>query len=144
MTGLAPYLAWWAAAAPDSGSGGLDATPIVVALIAATAASVPGILAWRASSRANATSDRKVDAEAFDRAAALYDKALAAAERETERLRSQVERINAQLAQEMDVSNVLRNQVRTLESQVRTLESLVAELRSVRAGAAGGEAAGPA
>ena len=100
MTGLAPYLAWWAAAAPDSGSGGLDATPIVVALIAATAASVPGILAWRASSRANATSDRKVDAEAFDRAAALYDKALAAAERETERLRSQVERINAQLAQE--------------------------------------------
>ncbi len=102
---------------------------VLVALVSLFGSVAAAYLSYRASSHANAVSAKKVDAEAFDRAAALYDKALQAAERETERMRSQVDRINQQLAQEQDVSNLLRNQIRALQGQVDSLEGIVAQLR---------------
>lgn len=115
-----------------------SAVTVTVAVIALIGTVTGTVLSYRAASRANAISARKVDSEAYDRAAIFYDKLLASADRELTRLRGQVDglhnqfdRVNNQLNQEQDVSNVLREQVRALQLQVRTLESTVLALREL-------------
>lgn len=111
---------------------------ILVALVALTGSGFATVLSYRASGRANAIQEKKLDTEAYDRATGFYDRLLATADRELERLRGQVDRlydqlqrVNTQLAQEADVSNVLRNQVRALQTQVESMETTMVALRGV-------------
>ncbi len=122
-------------------------TSILVALVAGVPSVAAALFAYRSSAqatRAKAETDAevnriaatKVDAEAFERSQALYEKVLAAAEKEVGRLQSQVDRlhdqldrVNDQLAREQDVSNTLRNHVRTLQAQVTTMEQTLTALR---------------
>lgn len=102
---------------------------IVIAAVSAVGSGFAAYLAYRASSRANDIGEKKVDAEAYDRSHAFYEKLLGQADTQLERLRVQVERLNDQLAKEQDVSNLLRNHVRTLQSQVDSMEGTMQQLR---------------
>jgi small-conductance mechanosensitive channel len=115
--------------AQDTG-GGFDPTPLLVAVLAGFLGSVPGVLAYRASTKANAQTERKVDGEAYERAQQFWEKQLGAADLQLERVRSQLDRISDQLSKEQDISNYLRDQIRVLQGQVRILEDLVAELQN--------------
>lgn len=94
----------------------------MAAVAAAFAAIVTAALSFRAATRANATSDRKVDLEEFRDAQQRYKEMLAEADRHVERVRAQLERVQDQLAREQDVSNALRNEIRALQGQVDLLE----------------------
>lgn len=72
----------------------------------------------------------KVDAEAFNRAKAIYEDALAQLERQLDRVQVQFERLNEQLAKEQDSSFAMRNQIRTLQAQIALLERTVSALRT--------------
>lgn len=95
---------------------------VIAAVIAALAALGGAWLTYRASSRANKTNDRKVDLDEFKEAQAWYKERLAEADRHLERIRAQLDRVNDQLAREQDVSNALRNELRSLQGQVDLLE----------------------
>lgn len=100
-----------------------------VALVALVGSLAGALLSYRASTRANAIDAKKVDAEAYVRAAAIYEKALSAAEAELARMHSQTERVALQLESESDVSNALRGEVRIFRTRVDELERLVSTLR---------------
>jgi septal ring factor EnvC (AmiA/AmiB activator) len=116
---------------------------IVAAVVGGVPAIVAAWFAYRASSNANAQTEEtnriaatKVDAEAYSRSQAFYEKLLTEADKHIDRLRSQVERLNdeldrvgAQAAQERDVANALRDQVRSLTRQVGAMEGTLAEMR---------------
>lgn len=126
----------------------MDATAVTVAALAGVPALAAAWYTYRASTRAATAQaeaarmatnleSRKVDQEAYDRAQAIYEKALAEAEKQAERMqkqvdqmRGQVDRLNEQLAKEQDVSNSLRNQVRTLQVSVDSMESTMVQLRA--------------
>ncbi len=110
---------WLAAATTDESV--INPT-VIAAIVAALAAGLSAWLAYRSSSKANATNDRKVDMDEFKEAQAWYKERLAEADRHIERIRAQLDRVNDQLAREQDVSNVLRNEVRALQGQVDLLE----------------------
>lgn len=105
----------------------------VSAVIAAIAAISGAFLSYRAASGANRINSRKVDQEAYERAQAITDKVIDRLQGQADRLALQMETVNNRLAQEMDVSNVLRDQVRTLRAQVDDLTITVANLRAERA-----------
>jgi small-conductance mechanosensitive channel len=105
---------------------------VVAAVVAAIAAIVGGLLSYRASTRANNVSDRKVDLEEYRDAQARLQQIIVEQDRHNDRLRVQVDRTNAQMdllqqqvAREVDVSNALRNEVRALQGQIMLLEKLV-------------------
>ena len=116
---------------------------IVTAAVAGLPSVLAALFAYRSSSQANRVNaeaqrinERKVDAEAYDRSQAFYEKLLSEADRAVDRLRSQVDRLqeqldrtNNQLSNEQDVSNALRNHVRSLQAQVNGMEVTVATLR---------------
>ena len=108
----------------------MDANALTIAIIAALPGLAAAAFAYRASAQANRTADRKVDAEAYERSQAIYEKTLSQADQQIDRLRQQVERLNEQLASEQDLSNSLRNQVRSLQTSVATLETTLTNLRS--------------
>jgi peptidoglycan hydrolase CwlO-like protein len=114
----------------------LDST-VIIGFISMVGAMFSAYLAYRASSQANRTQDKKVDAEAFDRSQVFYEKLLAEADKAVERLRVQIERlqdqldrVNTQLSQEQDVSSLLRTHVRALQQQVNSMESTLGMLRT--------------
>lgn len=94
---------------------------LLVALISAAVALGGGYLSYRATTKANATSDRKVDLEEFRDQQNRYKEMLAEQDRMIERLRNQMDRVQDQLAREQDVSNALRNEVRALQVAIDTL-----------------------
>lgn len=116
-------------------------------LVAAGIGGVPAIVAawfaYRSSVRANQSTDEanriartKVDAEAYERSQAFYEKLLGEADKHLDRLRAQVDllsdqlnRVNQQLVSEQEVSATLRGQVRVLGAQVATMEGTIAEVR---------------
>lgn len=118
-------------------------TTVVAAATGGIPAVIAAIFAYKSSIRANAVTaetnrlaSTKVDAEAYERSQKFYESLLAEAEKHLERLRTQtdrlndqVDRLNAQLANEQDVSNVLRNQVRGLTTQIGSMEVTLNELR---------------
>ncbi|MEV0382435.1 hypothetical protein [Nonomuraea sp. NPDC050643] len=103
---------------------------VLAAIVAGLAAVVGAWFAYRASTKANQLADRKVDMEAYDRNIVYYEKLIANLEKDVERFRTSVDRVNAQLAQEQDVSNALRNQVRTMQAQLDLLERTLNEYRT--------------
>lgn len=125
----------------------MDPTTIVAAAVGGAPALVAAWFAYRASARANEQAAAqaeetnriaatKVDAEAYERSQLFYEKLLGEADKHLERLRTQVDRlqdqldrVNTQLANEQDVSNTLRNQVRILTTQVGSMEATVQILR---------------
>lgn len=114
----------------------MDAS-IITAGIAAVAAVAGAGFAYRASAQANRITDKKVDAEAFERSRQIYEKALADADKQLDRLRAQQDRmvdqltkVNEQLAKEQDLSSTLRAQIRALEIQMETMQEIVATLRA--------------
>ncbi len=125
----------------------MDAT-LITAGVAAVPSMAAALFAYRSSmvaTKAKADADAevarlaqtKVDAEAFERSQSFYEKVMASAEKELARLQSQVDRlhdqlvrVNDQLAKEQDVSNALRNHVRTLQVQVTSMEETLGALRT--------------
>lgn len=71
----------------------------------------------------------KVDAEAFQRAKAIYEDALAQLEKQLDRMQRQFDTLNEQLAKEKDTSNALRAQIHSLQTQMQMLERTVAAYR---------------
>jgi chromosome segregation ATPase len=126
----------------------MDTSAIVLAVVAGVPSILAAAFAYRTSNQAtkakvkadedvNKLSTLKLDAEAFDRSQAFYDKVINAAEKEVDRLQGQIdrlhaqlERVNDQLAREQDVSNTLRNHLRTVQQQVVNMESTVNLLRA--------------
>lgn len=115
----------------------MDTTPILVASVAGLPAIVAAVFAYRSSAQANRASEKKVDAEVFERTQALYEKAIIGAEREIERLQqsqermaAQVERMQSQLTNEQDTAHRLRGQLAALQAQVQTMEGIISALRS--------------
>jgi chromosome segregation ATPase len=112
-------------------------TTILVAALSLLGSGLAALLSYRASTAANKVSEKKVDAEAYERSQQFYEKLLGEADKALDRLRGQVERlqdqldrVNGQLAQEQDVSNLLRNHVRSLQTQVNGMETAVSALRT--------------
>ena len=103
---------------------------VIIASISSLAAIAGGYFSFRASSQANRTAARKVDLEAFERSQTIYEKTIDRLQGQTDRLGAQVDAVNSRLAQEMDVSNALRDQIRTLRGQVDDLNATVANLRA--------------
>lgn len=109
---------------------------VVVAIISAVVAGAGGVLSYRAATKANRTSDRKVDLEehrdSIDRLKKIIDEQDAHQARLTQRHRAEMDLVNrqlddvqAQMSQQQKVERLLRSQVSTLEDQVRTLRRLV-------------------
>lgn len=96
-------------------------TAIAVSAIAAGMSILTALLTFRASTRANATNDRKVDLEEHREAIDRLKKIIEEQDRHVERVRQQLERVQDQLAKEQDVSSALRNQLRSLQIQVDEL-----------------------
>lgn len=107
----------------------MDNANIYVAIVAMVGSVSGAFLSYRASARANNIDASKVDAEAYVRAAALYEKALTTAEAESTRAHAQAERVALRFESETDVSESLRGEVRKLRAQVEELEHLVTALR---------------
>lgn len=110
---------------------------LVVGMGSAIAAIVSAILAYNSSKQANRTTEKKVDAEAFERSQQFYEKLLAEADKAVDRLRVQVERLQDQLdrvsnalSTEQGVSGILRTHVRALQQQVSNMESSIVALRT--------------
>jgi chromosome segregation ATPase len=130
----------------DSNGQGLtvDATTIIAAAIGGIPALLAAFFAYKSSTRAatitneaNRLAATKVDADAYERSQRFYESLLNEAEKhidrlraQTERLNDQVDKLNNQLANEQDVSNVLRNQVRALTTQVGSMDSTLNDLRN--------------
>jgi peptidoglycan hydrolase CwlO-like protein len=124
----------------------MDSTTVVVAAIGGIPAIIAAAFAYRSSVRAASTTEQanvraealaatKVDAEAYERSQHFYEKLLAESDKHLDRLRqqvdslnAQVDRVNARLAQEQDVSSVLREQVRALTTQVSSMGTTLAVL----------------
>jgi len=71
----------------------------------------------------------KVDAEAFERARAIYEAALEQLERQLSRVQEQFDRVNRQLGTEQATSHALRGEIKDLQRQVEALERTVEEHR---------------
>lgn len=113
----------------------MDAT-IAVAVIAATAAMASAFFTYQASTKATSVENKKVDQTAYDRAIDFYNRQLDDANKQIDRVTAQLDRMSLQLekmsiqlANEKDVSNTLRNQIKFLESQVEILKTTIADLR---------------
>lgn len=105
--------------------------PAVLAAIGAAGAAVVGAyLTYRSARQANTINSRKVDLEAFERSQTIYEKTIARLEAQGDRLVEQVEKVNNRLAVEQDISNTLRDQLRTLRTQVDDLNVTVNTLRT--------------
>lgn len=102
----------------------------ISALIAAASAIVCAVLVFRSSSRASKIEEKKVDQSAYDQAVSFYEKQLDRITVQFDRVNSQLDKVTTQLASEQDVSNVLRNQVRTLQSQVDGLNLIIVDLKT--------------
>lgn len=107
------------------------------AVVSGLVAVVGAVLTYRASAQANKISDKKVDAEAYDRAQGLYEKTLAQAERQLDQaekqigqLRETVNRLEVQVRDERDVSDRLRVEVSKLRRIVDTMERHMARMRA--------------
>jgi septal ring factor EnvC (AmiA/AmiB activator) len=125
------------AATPEPGAGGFNATPIVVATIAGIMGAIPGVLAWRASSKANALNSRKVDQDAYDKAVAFHSRLLDDANRQIDRVTghldrvtTQLDRVNEELAKEQSSNVILKGQIRALESTVQLLNDTINDLKA--------------
>ncbi len=104
---------------------------LIIAIIAAMASALTAILAFRSSSRANSTSDRKVDLEEHRDAIDRLKKIIEEQDRHVERVRLQLDRVQEQLAKEQDVSLVLRTQIRNLQDQIDELSRSRARLEEI-------------
>lgn len=87
------------------------------------------LLAFRASSQANKISNKKIDAEAYERSQSFYEKSLAQAEKDIERVRAQaekdIERVRAQA--ERDIER-LRTQVDRLQDQLTRVTAQLGQM----------------
>ncbi len=104
----------------------MDLTPLLTGIIGGVPAIVAAGFAYRSSAAANRVEHRKVDAEAYERAREEYEKLLDRLQQQIDRMQSNIDRLYAQLASEQDISNTLRNQLRTLMAQVAELEAMIA------------------
>lgn len=123
-----PDLGWVLAAGPGGGS---NTVALIVAVISGLVATIGAGMSYRASSRANASTDRKVDLEEYRDQQARYKDMIDTQEKYSDRLRTQIDRLNVQmdslqqqLARETDVSNALRDQIRALQGQVSLLQRM--------------------
>lgn len=94
---------------------------ILVAIVAALGSLGAAAMAFRSSSAANRSNDRKVDLEEHRDAIKYLREIIEEQDKHVERVRAQLERVQEQLVQEQDVSNALRIQVRQLQDQVDEL-----------------------
>ncbi|GII84611.1 hypothetical protein Ssi03_26010 [Sphaerisporangium siamense] len=104
-------------------------TEVVVAVIAGVSAVIGAGFSYRASTRANAVEEDKVDAAAYERAKAIYESALKTLEEQLERMRRRLDEVTDQLTREQDSSMAMRLQIRELQAQVSTFERTVSDLR---------------
>lgn len=110
---------------------------IIIAVVSFFTSIVSGYFVYRASTKATSVEGRKVDQEAFDRAVTFYQRQLDDATKQLDRITTQADRLGmqlekvmTQLASEQDVSNLLRNQVRSLQLQVEVLSTTLADFRA--------------
>jgi gas vesicle protein len=101
------------------------------AAIAAAAALIAAYLSYRASTKANQVSDRKVDLEEHRDAIERLKKIIDEQDRYSERQRMQVDRLSTsmesvqtQLTRETQISSVLRDEIRALQGQVALLQRM--------------------
>ncbi len=104
-------------------------TSVIVAILAAIAATVGAFFTYRSSIRATTVDARKVDQEAYDQSVKFYQRQLDDANRQIDRITLQMDRLNVQLEKEQDVSNTLRKHVGILQNQVETLNDTIKDLR---------------
>lgn len=104
-----------------AGETGLLTPAVIVAVIAAVAAVAGGYLSYRAATKANTVSSRKVDLDEYEAQKVRYRDMIAEQDRHIERIRHQLERVQDQLAKEQDVSAALRSEIRALQGQVDLL-----------------------
>jgi len=100
-----------------------------IAIVACVGAVVSAAFTASASRRSARVEASKVDAAAYDRAKLIYESALQTLEEQSVKLRERMAELNQQLAQELDTSAVMRQQIRDLRVQVDLLEETVADLR---------------
>ena len=110
-------------------------TPLIIAGLSLLGSLSAGYMAYRASTQANKISDKKVDADAYERARTFYEKLLSDADRQLDRLRTQTDRMqdelssmNTKLLTEQENSSSLKDHVRNLQRQVLGLEQTVETL----------------
>lgn len=121
----------------------MDTIAIITPLLASIPAIGAAFFAYRSSSKATKVEQTKVDGIVFERSQQFYEKVMASADKEVTRLQTQVDRlhdqlgrVNDQLAKEQDVSNALRNHLRTMQGQVTVMETTLDALRSQIGGSA--------
>ncbi|MBO4272373.1 hypothetical protein [Microbispora triticiradicis] len=83
----------------------------------------------RSANRSTKVEESKVDAEAYQRAKAVYESALDTMEEQLKQVRERLDVVTNQLTQEQDASIALRRQVRDLQTQLAAMEQTVADLR---------------
>jgi peptidoglycan hydrolase CwlO-like protein len=94
---------------------------LLIAVLGGIVSLLTAWFAYRASSRANAANDRKVDLEEHRDSIDRLKKIIEEQDKHIERVRAQLDRVQTQLAREQDVSNALRNEIRALQGQVDEL-----------------------
>lgn len=109
-------------------------TAFVVAGTAAGVSVVTAVLTFRSAAAANQANARKVDLEEHRDALERMRKIIEEQDRHIDRVRSQLDRVQEQLAREQDVSNALRNQIRSLQDQVDELMRSRARLEEMLTG----------
>lgn len=100
-----------------------------IGLIALAGTIVTGAFSARNARATARVEQSKVDADAYNRAKAIYESALDTVEEQLERVRAQLDRVTHELAQEQDTSASLRAEVRVLRTTVATLERTIADSR---------------
>lgn len=102
----------------------MDASSLAATGLGALPAILAAVFAYRSSSRANDMQEQtnrlaagKVDAEAYARAQATYEKLLAENERQIEKLRDEVARLTGSLDAARREADELRGRIQTLERQ---------------------------
>lgn len=106
-------------------------TAVLVAAIALAGSALTAVLTFRASSKASASNDRKVDLEEHRDAVERLKKIIEEQDKHVERVRLQLDRVQEQLAKEQDVSFTLRAQIRSLQEQVDELTRSRARLEKL-------------
>lgn len=104
---------------------------LVVALLAALVSLITAMMTFRAATKANATSDRKVDLEEHRDAIDRLKRIIEEQDKQFERLRLHFERVQAQLAKEQDVSLAMRQQVLAMQNQIDDLSRSRARLEDL-------------
>lgn len=114
---------------------GVELVPMVASAVALIGAG----LTYKHATRANDTSDRKVDLEAHRDALDRLKKIIEDQDRYIQRIQAQADRVQAQsdrmqdqLGREQEVSSQLRGQTRILQEQVKVLQGQITAMAQSR------------